>query len=131
MRLGRAHREAGDHELWERFHREAVDVFERSLGSEHPRTAAARTQLGKTLLERGKAEEALVLVMEAHGYVVSAMPPEHALVHQSRLVMARIQLSLGDTVTADSLIGASRPGIEAGQGDDSARQLLAELTSGR
>ncbi len=131
LHLGRAHREAGDHELWERFHREAVDVFERSLGSEHPRTAAARTQLGKTLLERGKAEEALVLVMEAHGYVVSAMPPEHALVHQSRLVMARIQLSLGDTVTADSLIGASRPGIEAGQGDENARQLLEELTSGR
>jgi tetratricopeptide (TPR) repeat protein/predicted Ser/Thr protein kinase len=78
--------DAGDWAGAERGHRAALDVWERSLGPKHVEVATARTRLARTLLMRGKPDQALALYVAAHEAMVAGGVTGKVLSETQRLV---------------------------------------------
>ena len=129
--LGRAHQRLGAMAEAETALRESLDMAERTLGTEHPRTSTILGWLSDVRFELGAHDEALALSERAYRIVLGALPADHPQLHHARLALAEAFVRVGDSAAVDSLIALSRPGLEAGEGDDAARQRLEDLLARR
>lgn len=98
--LGTAARREGRLDDAERFHREALAIRRRALGSMHPNVGISLADLAEVLEERGDIDEAIELLSRARVILEHSHGPEHRRTARVLGQLAELQAERGQIATA-------------------------------
>jgi tetratricopeptide (TPR) repeat protein len=110
-----------------RLMREALETYEAAVGPERGETNFRRAWLCELLLDRERVTEALGYCERAHALYETLRPAGHVQRHWTTQLMAQAHIGLRNYALADSLLAASRAGLDAGEGNDNQRERLDSL----
>jgi serine/threonine protein kinase len=102
--LADLHSRRGDIATAERLRRHVLDLRRRHVGTDHPATAESAINLGATLVDAGKLDEALTLIQEGTDIYRATLGERHPAYANSLVVLSRMLVRTGDLAAADSAI---------------------------
>lgn len=129
-RLGDALIDAGEVEASDEAHVEALGILRASLGDEHRETATQMLKVGRRHVQRGMHDEGIALLSLAERSTRQALPEKHRSRLMARTMLADAYLTVGDSVTADSIARAARADWDMDDSVDSDRLRTLEARLG-